>query len=181
MASIRSIGKTEGAKIEREGDSLIVAGPRGTLTFAIPSKLAVVVDGAVRVELVDKTKKVKALSGAFVSNVKNALVGVVGGWKKTLEITGSGYRAEVSGEDLILTIGYSHPVKIKAPGGITFGVEKNEITVSGIDKQVVGQIAAKIRSKRVPEPYKGKGIKYKDEYVRRKPGKAAKGLGAGQV
>ena len=100
--------------------------------------------------------------------------GVSKGWQKSLELVGVGYRAEVQGNDLVLTVGYSHPVKVTAPEGITFKVEKSIITVSGANKESVGDVSDKVRSIRPPEPYKGKGIKYIDEEVRRKAGKAAK-------
>ena len=103
----------------------------------------------------------------------NMITGVTQGWKKTLELVGSGYRAEVVGRELVLTVGFSHPVKVVAPEKVNFLVEKNIITVEGIDLEVVSQLAANIRRVREPEPYKGKGIKYTDEVVRRKAGKAA--------
>jgi large subunit ribosomal protein L6 len=100
--------------------------------------------------------------------------GVSEGWSKELELVGMGYRVETSGKDIVLNVGYSHPVKIEAPEGIIFETEKTQITVKGMDKELVGKVAAEIRRVRPPEPYKGKGIRYKDEIVRRKPGKAAK-------
>ena len=106
--------------------------------------------------------------------IANSIKGVTEGWKKQLELVGTGYRSEVQGNKLVLTVGYSHPVIIEAPEGITFKVEKSVINVDGIDKQVVGQISANIRASRPPEPYKGKGVKYVGEYIRRKAGKAAK-------
>jgi large subunit ribosomal protein L6 len=106
--------------------------------------------------------------------IANSVKGVTEGWKKQLELVGTGYRSEVQGNKLVLNVGYSHQIIIEAPEGITFKVEKSVINVDGIDKQVVGQVAANIRSSRPPEPYKGKGVKYVGEYIRRKAGKAAK-------
>jgi large subunit ribosomal protein L6 len=106
------------------------------------------------------------------------VLGVSQGWKKELELVGTGYRAEVTGSTLVLTVGFSHPVKIEAPEKVSFKVEKSIITIEGIDKETVGETSAKIRAVRPPEPYKGKGIKYLDEVVRRKAGKAAKTVGA---
>ena len=100
--------------------------------------------------------------------------GVTDGWSKQLELVGTGYRAEVQGKTLVLTVGYSHPVKIEAPDGVNFKVEKGIITVDGPDRQIIGQLSANIRGARPPEPYKGKGVKYVDEVIRRKAGKAAK-------
>ena len=102
------------------------------------------------------------------------VIGVTEGWSKQLELIGTGYRAEVQGNTLVLTVGYSHPIKIEAPEGVSFKVEKGIITVEGLDRQIIGQISANIRSSRPPEPYKGKGVKYVDEVIRRKAGKAAK-------
>ncbi len=116
----------------------------------------------------------KALYGTYRSLIANCVKGVSEGWGKKLEMVGTGYRAELQGKNISLNIGYSHPVVIEAPEGIEFKVEKSIITVEGRDKQLVGQMAANIRSVRPPEPYKGKGIKYIDEYIRRKAGKATK-------
>ena len=119
-----------------------------------------------------------ALLGTTRARLANAGLEVYAGWEKKVELVGTGFRAEVNGQTLVLTIGYSHPVKIEAPEGISFKVEKNIVTIAGIDKEVVGQIAALARAQRPPEPYQGKGIKYIDEIIRRKPGKAAKTVGA---
>jgi large subunit ribosomal protein L6 len=131
-------------------------------------------DDQMRVSTLKKNPKTKALHGTIRALIANMIKGVVDGWSKTLELVGTGYRAELSGKTLILTVGYSHPVEIEAPSGIDLKVEKTSITVEGIDKELVGHIADKIRSVRPPEPYKGKGIKYSDEVIRRKAGKAAK-------
>ncbi len=122
-----------------------------------------------------ETKDVKAFWGLTRTLIANMIKGVTEGYQKKLEIKGVGYRASLEGENLVLNIGYSHPVKIKKPEDISFSAEKNAITVSGIDKEKVGQIAAKIRAVRKPEPYKGKGIRYKGEQIRRKAGKKVVG------
>ena len=118
------------------------------------------------------------MHGTYRSLLANMVNGVTEGWSRRLELVGTGYRADTTGKILNLTVGFSHPVKVDAPEGISFKVEKSDILVEGIDKVVVGQTAAKIRGIRPPEPYKGKGIRYKEEIVRRKPGKAAKAGGA---
>ena len=135
------------------------------------------VDGNLLISSKDKSKLGRALYGTIRSLVSNMVKGVSQGWSKTLELVGTGYRAEVSGDTLVLSVGYSHPVKIEAPKGITFKVMKNEVTVEGVDKELVGQISARIREVKPPEPYKGKGISYKGEKIRRKAGKAAKAVG----
>jgi large subunit ribosomal protein L6 len=160
-----------------EGQIVKVAGPKGTLSRQLPQEIGMEIDDRQARVVVKKGKKNKALHGTFRSLVSNMVKGVSEGWLKELELVGTGYRAEVIDNSLVLNVGYSHPVTIKAPEGIVFKAEKTQIIVSGIDKELVGQMAAKIRAVRPPEPYKGKGIKYKDEVVRRKPGKAAKGEG----
>jgi large subunit ribosomal protein L6 len=124
------------------------------------------------------TKEAKSLWGTYWALITNMVKGVTEGYEKKLELNGTGYKVSVSGKKLLLELGYSHPITIEAPEGISFMVEKNVITVLGIDKQVVGEIAAQIRSKRKVEPYKGKGLRYIDEFVRRKSGKKAAGEGA---
>lgn len=169
----------EGVSLEIERSTVSVKGPKGELEKKYPRELMIEEkDGVLTVSVKKETPKSKALHGTFRSLIANMVKGVSEGWKKELELVGTGYRAEVTGNKLILAIGYSHPVEIEAPEGITFKVEKSDLTVEGIDKEVVGEISAKIRAVRPPEPYKGKGIKYKDEVVRRKPGKAARAAGA---
>jgi large subunit ribosomal protein L6 len=156
-----------------------VTGPKGTLELTVPRVLDVVLkDRKLEVVAKNQDKKTKALHGTIRVLLANMIKGVDVGWKKQLELVGTGYRAQLEDKELVLTVGFSHPVRIKAPEGISFTVEKTLITIEGIDKQLVGQIAAKIRAVRPPEPYKGKGIKYVDEEVRRKPGKVAKTGGA---
>jgi len=164
----------EGVIVEVNVKEVSVKGPKGELIKSLPRKIeAKISDGLVIVTRKDDTKASMSLHGTYRSLINNMVQGVSEGYSRQLELVGTGFRAEVSGKILSLTVGFSHPVKIEAPEGVTFKVEKSIITVEGIDKEVVGQVAASIRSVRPPEPYKGKGIKYIDEIVRRKPGKAA--------
>ena len=161
------------AKIEK--DFIIVNGPKGELKEKIHSLIKVDINDSkiiVSVENIDD-KKEKSFWGLYRSLINNMVVGVNEGFEKKLEINGVGYRASISGKKLILNVGYSHPVEYNLPDNITVNVEGNVITVNGIDKQCVGEVAAQIRKVRKPEPYKGKGIKYIDEIIRRKVGKTA--------
>lgn len=165
----------EKVTLEVSGQTVKVSGPKGILERELARGLKVKIDKNVVVVSPKKTdRKHKALHGTFRALIANMVKGVSEGWSKELELVGMGYRAEASGKDLILSVGFSHPVKIEAPEGVIFEIEKTEITVKGMDKELVGRVAAEIRRVRPPEPYKGKGIRYKDEIVRRKPGKAAK-------
>jgi len=169
----------EGSQVSITDGEVKVSGPKGSLSFKIPSDVSVKIDdGKVKVGVVKESDKAKALSGLVRANVANMITGCTEGFSKKLELTGVGYRAQASGNTLTLSVGYSHPVIIKADQSITFSVEENVITVSGTDKAMVGDIASKVRAVRPPEPYKGKGIKYQGEYIRRKVGKAAKAVGA---
>lgn len=169
----------EGVTVEVSGTTVSARGPRGTLSRKFSREVAIEVkDGNVNVSVAAKSKTARAIWGTTRSIIFGMVEGVSKGWKKELELVGTGYRAEVQGGSLVLTVGYSHPVKVEAPEGVSFKVEKSIITVEGIDKEVVGQVAANIRAVRKPEPYKGKGIKYVDEIIRRKAGKAAKTVGA---
>ncbi|PIR93701.1 50S ribosomal protein L6 [Candidatus Falkowbacteria bacterium CG10_big_fil_rev_8_21_14_0_10_39_11] len=158
------------------GDNQVhVKGPNGELTEVIhPSVIIEQNDKELIVKVNDENNpKERALWGLFRSLVNNLIVGVTEGYKKELEINGVGYRAEVKGNVVVLNVGYSHQVEFALPDGVKVNVEKNIITISGINKQLVGQVAANIRKIRKPEPYKGKGIKYIDEVIRRKVGKTA--------
>jgi len=157
-----------------------VNGAKGNATQTIPSGIVVSVsENVVHVTQEEKTKdETKALWGLTRALVANMVKGVSAGFEKRLEMAGVGYRASAGGQDLTLNVGFSHPVKIKAPLGVTFSMDGNVIVVSGLDKALVGNTAARVRFVRPPEPYKGKGIKYVGEYVRRKAGKAAKAVGA---
>lgn len=169
----------EGVSAEVSGQSVKIIGPKGSMSRELPGGSTVTIkDGRIEVSARGKSKQAKSDFGTVRAHLANMVSGVSQGWTKQLELVGTGYRAEVSGETLILAIGLSHPVRIDAPEGVNFKVEKSIITVEGIDKEKVGQVAADIRAVRPPEPYKGKGIKYLNEVVRRKAGKAAKTAGA---
>ncbi len=160
--------------MEVNGRTVKVAGPKGVMEEKLPRGIEVEVkDGLVLVTTKGKSKIDTSNHGTIRALINNDVVGVTKGWSKQLELVGTGFRAEVSGKILSLTVGYSHPVKIEAPEGISFKVEKMIVTVEGVDREVVGQVAADIRGVRPPEPYKGKGVKYVDEVIRRKAGKAA--------
>ena len=158
-----------------DGNVVTVKGPRGTLAQTMHENMRIVVeDGAVRIERPDDEGFNRSLHGLTRSLVANMVEGVTNGFSKTLEIQGVGYRAQLKGRDLELALGYSHPVPIKAPEGIEFEVpQPTRVIIKGNSKQQVGEIAAIIRKQRPPEPYKGKGIRYQGEYVRRKVGKRA--------
>jgi ribosomal protein L6, bacterial type len=159
-----------------EGNLLTAKGPKGTLERKLSADMHIAMeDGQITVERPSDLKKFKALHGLTRTLIFNMIVGVTDGYEKVLEINGVGYRAAKSGKKLNLTLGYSHPVEMEDPEGIETTVEgTNKITVRGIDKEKVGQFAAEIRMKRPPEPYKGKGIKYANEQIRRKVGKTGK-------
>ncbi len=154
---------------------LTVKGPKGTLTHAVPPKMSVAVDdGVITVTRPDDKKESRSLHGLTRTLISNMVTGVTAGFTKELEVNGVGYRVQKQGNTLVLNLGYSHQVKVPEVDGIQFEVQGNKITVIGADKQQVGQIAANIRAKRPPEPYKGKGIKYVNEVIRRKEGKTGK-------
>ena len=158
-----------------EGNVITVKGPKGTLTRKLVDDLEIKVEGAeIVVTRPSDLKRYKSLHGLTRTLIANMVEGVTNGYSKVLEINGVGYRAAKAGNKLTLTLGYSHPVEMVDPEGITTTVDGNKITVSGIDKEKVGQFAAEIRTKRPPEPYKGKGIKYTTETIRRKVGKTGK-------
>jgi large subunit ribosomal protein L6 len=166
-----------GVTLEITPTLIKINGPKGQLEVNVPRGIEVELsDQSVLVKR--KSDNFKAFHGLVRSLLANAIEGVEKGFEKKLELHGVGYRAALEGNDLNLSLGFSHPVKVTAPEGIQFKVEKNTIIVSGIDKQSVGQVSAKIRSYRKPEPYKGKGVRYSDEIVRRKAGKAAKAASA---
>lgn len=183
----------EGVNILIEKDIVKVSGPKGTLSFSVPQGVEVKsADGRAMVSLKKdptssrsaglrgaskNSQKLRASLGLTRAMISNMVTGVTTGFEKKLELSGVGYRAQAAGPNLTISVGFSHPVNIKAVDGINFTVSENIITVSGIDKNLVGNMADEIRSIRPPEPYKGKGIKYADEKIRRKVGKAAKALG----
>ena len=159
----------------KENNHVTVKGPKGTLERVLPAEMEIKQeDGHVVVTRPNDLKKMKSLHGLTRTLIHNMVVGVSEGYTKTLEVNGVGYRAAKQGNKLVLSLGYSHPVEMVDPEGISSAVDGNKIVVSGIDKEKVGQYAAEIRDKRRPEPYKGKGIKYADEVIRRKVGKTGK-------
>ena len=162
------------------GPKVVVRGPLGELSYKIPPGIKVVKkDSSLLVSRMDDSKEVKSLHGLARSLIANNVEGVSLGFKKNLELRGIGFRANISGDKLVLSIGYSHPVEIEPPAGISFTVSGNKIMVEGIDKELVGRVASEIRATRPPDAYKGKGIRYEGETVRLKPGNAAKaGVGA---
>ena len=158
-----------------ENNQVTVKGPQGTLERVLPAEMDIKLEGSeIIVTRPNDLKKMKSLHGLTRTLINNMVVGVTAGYTKVLEVNGVGYRASKSGKVLTLNLGYSHPVEMEDPEGVESVVEGNKITVKGIDKEKVGQYAAEIRDKRRPEPYKGKGIKYADEVIRRKVGKTGK-------
>ncbi len=164
----------EGVEVKIDNQRVLVKGPKGELSQEIRPEIKVEIkEGKILVLPKIETKKTRAFWGLTRALLANMTKGVVQEYEKKLEITGIGFRAQVSGEDLVLYVGFSHPVKVSLPSGIKCSVEKNLITISGIDKELVGQFAATIRKIKPPEPYKGKGIAYLGEIIRRKVGKKA--------
>jgi large subunit ribosomal protein L6 len=170
----------EGIKAEIKDGSVIVSGSKGSVTRSFPKGVSVKQEGNdLVIGAKGEEKYAGAIKGTMRAHLLNMIKGVTEGWKKDLEIVGTGFRAEVRGSDLVLTVGYSHTVTIKAPEGVKFSVTKNVITVEGVDRDAVGQTSANIRAVRPPDAYQGKGIRYSDEIVKKKPGKqAAKTAGA---
>lgn len=170
-----------GVTIEQNGKSLKVFGPKGKLNLEVVGGIKVEITGdQIIVKRKNDLKKVKALHGLTRNLINNMVLGVTDGWSKNLELVGVGFRAQVNGNKLVLNVGYSHPVEIEVPEGISFEVVDNtKIKVSGADKQLVGQISANIKKVRIPDVYKGKGIRYQGEYIRKKVGKSAKVGAAG--
>jgi large subunit ribosomal protein L6 len=173
------ISVPSGVKVSASGGKVQVTGPKGSLQIPLKPEITVDVSGSVvEVKRSDDGRSAKALHGLTRTLIANMVKGVSEGFQKKLEIIGVGYKADVQGSNVNLALGYSHPVKYTLPKGVTAAVEKQTlITLTGPDKQVVGQVAADIRAFRKPEPYKGKGIKYSDEVIRRKAGKAGKAGG----
>ena len=158
-----------------EGNKVTVKGAKGTLVRELPVEMEIKIeDGHVVVTRPNDLKKMKSLHGLTITLIHNMVVGVSEGYEKVLEVNGVGYRAQKQGKKLVLSLGYSHPVEMEDPEGLETTVDGNKIVVKGISKEKVGQYAAEIREKRAPEPYKGKGIKYADEVIRRKVGKTGK-------
>ena len=173
----KPIAIPEGVEVKVDGNSVTVKGPKGTLTQEFNPNMEIKVEGnEITVARPNDEKENRALHGLTRSLLANMVEGVNNGFKKVLDVNGVGYRVQKQGNQLVMNLGFSHQVKMDEIEGITIDVpDANKIIISGPDKQKVGQFAAEVREKRPPEPYKGKGIKYVDEHIRRKEGKAAKG------
>jgi large subunit ribosomal protein L6 len=165
-----------GVDVTIDGQAVTVKGPKGTLSHTVPAPITIErADGELLIRRPNDERESKSLHGLTRTLVANMVTGVTDGYRKTLEIVGTGYRVQARGSDLEFSLGFSHPVVVTAPDGITFTVEApTRFVVAGIDKQQVGEVAANIRKLRKPEPYKGKGVRYQGEVVRRKAGKAGK-------
>ncbi|HVT01576.1 MAG TPA: 50S ribosomal protein L6 [Patescibacteria group bacterium] len=168
----------DGVTVNVADNNVVVVGPKGELKTKVPYGVMVtIVDGQVVIKKVSESHDLEKFAGLMRAMVANMVTGVTAGFKKQLELTGVGYRARVDGANLVLNVGYALPVTIKPVDGVAISVEDNVITVSGANKQLVGDVASDIRKVRPPDPYKGKGIKYMGERIRRKVGKAAKAVG----
>jgi large subunit ribosomal protein L6 len=174
---IKPVAIPSGVEVEIKSGVVHVKGAKGSLTYTLLPEVSVVVDGnVVKVSRRDDSDASKARHGLTRMLINNMAIGVSAGYEKKLEIIGVGYKAQIKGKTLVLALGHSHPIELKIPEGIEMGQDeknKNILAIRGIDKQLVGQVAAEIRELRPPEPYKGKGVRYLGEQVRRKPGKAA--------
>lgn len=165
-----------GVEVKQDGNNITVKGPKGELTRTFSADITMNVEGnVVTFTRPNDTKEMKTIHGTTRANFNNMVVGVSEGFQKALELIGVGYRAQLQGKKLVLNVGYSHPVEIEAPAGVEIEVPANtQVIVKGINKEVIGELAANIRGVRPPEPYKGKGIRYVGEFVRRKEGKTGK-------
>lgn len=179
------VGKTPidvpaGVTVTEKDGQVTVVGPKGNLTLLIPDGIKTQLEAnKLEIRLTRETGDLGSIHGLFRTLVQNSVTGVTKGWEKTVELVGVGYKAAGGGAEVTLNVGFTHPVKMTAPVGITFKVDENtKITISGIDKKMVGEVAAKLRAVKPPEPYKGKGIRYVGEVVRKKAGKAVKAAGA---
>ena len=173
----KPIQLTDGIKSQIDGQTILIEGPQGSLSISVPKEIKLgITQNKITLDLSSSEKRTNLL-GLYRSLIQNAVFGVKTKWTKSLELVGVGFKAETNGTELDLSLGFSHKVKIPAPKGISFKVEENKITVSGVDKYLVGEVAASIRRIKKPEPYKGKGIRYLGEYIRKKLGKAAKTVG----
>jgi large subunit ribosomal protein L6 len=174
------IALPKGVELKIEGATLHVKGPKGTLSYALVPGISIKVEGGNAViEKDEKVEMPKTTHGLYRALINNMVVGVSKGFEKRLSLIGVGYRAAISGNMLDLQLGFSHPTKMRIPPNVQVAIDKSvAISITGVDKHAVGQFAAAIRAMKPPEPYKGKGIRYENEYVRKKAGKAAKGKGA---
>lgn len=163
----------ENVEVKLDGSTLVVKGPKGELSRELKTDVvALELDGSTATFTITKDDTfTRSLWGTYASHLANMFVGVTEGYQKTLEVEGVGFRWELKGSTIVMQLGFSHPVEMDVPEGITVTIDGNKLTVTGIDKELVGAYAAKIRDKKKPEPYKGKGIRYQGEYVRRKQGK----------
>jgi large subunit ribosomal protein L6 len=165
----------DGVQVQVMDGSVNVKGPQGELNVAVPRNIVVEAgDGVLVVKRENNVNETKALHGLAQRLINNAVLGVTKSWEKKLEVLGTGYKVKLQGRDLVFDVGYSHPVKFMSVEGIQYAVQANVVTISGADKQKVGQIADRIKSIRKPDPYKGKGIRYEGEQIKLKPGKKAK-------
>ncbi len=171
----QSIEIPSGVSVSVTERAIVIKGPKGELSMVPPPAITVSQEG--NTVTVKREGDAGALHGLVRATLANAIVGVSSGWSKTLELVGVGYRAALTGSDLTLTVGFSHPVVISPPAGIVFTIVEGKVVVTGVDRHSVGQIAANVRAVKPPEPYKGKGIKYSGEYIRKKAGKSAKAVG----
>jgi len=164
-----------GTEVKLSGITFSAKGPKGTLTRDFPGNVTIHINGNEISFTPNKigNRDINALWGTYASHVKNMVIGVNEGYSKKLILEGVGFKSEVSGDSLNMALGFSHPVKVKIPTGLTVTAEKNNITVSGMDKELVGQFTSSVRAMKKPEPYKGKGFRYSDEVIRRKQGKKA--------
>ncbi len=168
----KPIAIPKGVEVRLEGDQLLIRGPKGELNLSVhPDVKLDMEDNSIAVSVVDETRESRSIHGLFRVLIDNMVTGVTKGFERALEIVGVGYRAELKGRTAVFNLGYSHPINFELPEGIDAKIEKTKITLSGIDRELLGMTAAKIRSFRKPEPYKGKGIKYAGEMIRRKAGK----------
>lgn len=171
-----------GVTVKNTEGTVVVTGPKGEVNVVLPPEIKFSEEGGkILIARTGMDKPSRALHGLVRAEIANAINGVTKDWSKTLELVGVGFRATMNGDNLVLTIGFSHPVTITPPKGITLAVNDGKIVISGVNRQAVGQIAASIRAVKKPEPYKGKGIKYLGERIRKKAGKAAKAIGAGSA
>jgi len=171
----------KGVSLSQKAGAMSVKGPKGELTKALPAGISIKIEGdKILVMRADDSRENRSKHGLVRAHLANMVKGVTEGWTRELEINGVGYRAEVTGDTLTMALGYSHPVVFKLPKGISAKVEKNRVALSGSDRDMLGQTAAKVRELRPPEPYKGKGVKYVEETIKKKVGKAgATGSGGG--
>ncbi|OPX37004.1 MAG: 50S ribosomal protein L6 [Desulfobacteraceae bacterium 4484_190.2] len=169
----KPIAIPKGVEVKLKGEQLTIKGPKGELNLSVHPDVKLDMEGdSISVSVVDETRESRSIHGLFRVLIDNMVTGVTKGFERVLEIVGVGYRAELKGRTAVFNLGYSHPINFELPEGIDAKIEKTKITLSGIDRELLGMTAAKIRSFRKPEPYKGKGIKYAGEMIRRKAGKA---------